>query len=350
MKDIAPLLDRWLPGEEPLALATVVRTWGSGPRRPGARMTVDAGGGITGSVSGGCVEANVVEAAREVLVSGRPRLLHFAVSDELAWGVGLACGGSLSVFVEPADRRLLAEVREGMKRRIPVALAVVTAGEHLGTGAVRHEGAPGSGPPPLREAALEALESGRPLRAETVLGPVFCDVIRPPESLVIVGGVHIAQTLAVLAEAVGYRPVICDPRPVFASPERFPGVEIVNDWPESGFLQIGLDAGTAVATLTHDPKLDDPALVAALRSPAFYVGALGSRKTHARRLARLRERGVSEEALSRIASPIGLPIGSRTPAQIALSVMAEVVAARNGAGSSGASARRSPRARSASAS
>ena len=141
---------------------------------------------------------------------------------------------------------------------------------------------------------------------------------------------HIAQALCGLATRVGYRPVICDPRPVFASAGRFPGVEVVNDWPEEGFRRIGLDASTAVATLTHDPKLDDPALATALQSPAFYVGALGSRKTHQRRLNRLKERGVPEAALARIAAPIGLPIGARTPDQIALAIMAEVVAVRNG--------------------
>lgn len=330
MRDIAPVLDSWLDGEGPLALSTVVHTWGSGPRRPGARMTIDGKGRIAGSVSGGCVESSVVEAARDVIKSGEPRLLRFAVSDELAWGVGLACGGSLSVFVERADRELLSRVREGMKRRDPVGLAVVTSGPHLGQTLVRVAGFPDIGSPVLNEVAERALAAGKPLAADTEDGAVFCDVILPPESLVIVGGVHIAQTLCELATRVGYRPVICDPRPVFASTERFPGVEVVNDWPEQGFERIGLDASTAVATLTHDPKLDDPALARALESPAFYVGALGSRKTHARRLARLRERGVSEAALGRIAAPIGLPIGARTPDQIALAVMAQVVAARNG--------------------
>lgn len=330
MRDIAPVLDSWLCREGPLALSTVVHTWGSGPRRPGARMTVDSSGGIAGSVSGGCVESSVVQAAREVIETGTPRLLRFAVADELAWGVGLACGGALSVFVERADRELLTQVREGMRRRLPVALAVVTSGPNLGESLVLAPGSPGAGSPELAEVAETALASGRPLSTETARGPVFCDVILPSESLVIVGGVHIAQALCGLAARVGYRPVICDPRPVFASAERFPGVEVVNDWPEEGFRRIGLDASTAVATLTHDPKLDDPALALALESPAFYVGALGSRKTHERRLGRLRERGVSEAALSRIAAPIGLPIGARSPDQIALAVMAEVVAARNG--------------------
>ena len=329
MRDIAPVLDSWLAGDGPLALSTVVETWGSGPRRPGARMTVDPEGRIAGSVSGGCVEAAVVETARRVIAGGPPRLLHFSVSDELAFGAGLACGGSLSVFVESADRGLLGRVREGMRRRVPVACAVVTAGPNLGESLVLVSGVPGVGSPALVAAAEAALAGGEAGTFETERGPVFCDVILPPESLVLVGGVHIAQPLAALARLVGYRPVICDPRPVFASAARFPGVEIVNDWPGPGLARIGLDSGTAVATLTHDPKLDDPALAAALGSPAFYVGALGSRRTHARRLDRLRGRGVSEAALSRIAAPIGLPIGARSPDQIALAVMAQVVAARN---------------------
>jgi xanthine dehydrogenase accessory factor len=331
MRDVTPVLDSWLGGDGPLALSTVVHTWGSGPRRPGARMTVDGRGRIAGSVSGGCVESSVVEAAREVIATGEPRLLRFAVSDELAWGVGLACGGALAVFVERAQREQIAHLREGMRRRLPVAFAVATSGPGVGDSLVMTAGSPGVGAPRLTEVAEAALASGAPLASDTEHGSVFCDVILPPESLVIVGGVHIAQTLCGLAAQVGYRPVVCDPRPVFASAERFPEVEVVNDWPEDGFRRIGLDASTAVATLTHDPKLDDPALAAALESPAFYVGALGSRMTHARRLARLRERGVSETSLARIAAPIGLPIGARTPDQIALAVMAEVVAARNGA-------------------
>ncbi len=332
MRDVAPVLDSWLRGEGPLALATVVRTWGSGPRRPGARMTVDPAGGIAGSVSGGCVEAAVVEAARAVIGSGEPRRLRFAVSDELAWGVGLACGGSLEVFVERADREILGAVRAAMERRVRVALLVVTGGPHLGEALALPEDAPGVGSTDLTGPAAAALAAGEPQPVETGRGPGFCDVIRPAEVLVIVGGVHIAQTLAGLARRVGFRPVICDPRPVFASRDRFPGVEIVNDWPEPAFARVGLDAGTAVATLTHDPKLDDPALAAALASPAFYVGALGSRRTHARRLARLTERGVPAAALARIAAPIGLPLGARSPEQIALSVMAQVVARRNGVG------------------
>lgn len=346
MRDIAPVLDRWLStlsddggaGATPLALATVVRTWGSGPRRPGARMTIAPDSVISGSVSGGCVEANVIEAAGGVIESGKPRLLDFAVSDELAWGVGLACGGSLSVFVEPADPGAVAAARAGMEARRPVAWAVVTGGGRAGetavfwggerrflsAGAVEAAGALGS-------LADDALAAGAPQSAETAAGPVFCDVTLPPETLVMVGGVHIAQSLARLAETLGYRTVLCDPRPVFASESRFPGVEIVGKWPEEAFAAVGLDAGCAVAALTHDPKLDDPALRAALGSPAFYVGALGSRRTHRRRLARLREAGVPEECLARLRAPIGLPIGARSPDQIALSIMAEVVAARNGA-------------------
>jgi len=334
MKGIAERLDRWLLDGGPLALATVVATWGSGPRRPGARMTVDPEGGITGSVSGGCVEANVVETARKTLADKKPRLVRFAVSDELAWGVGLACGGSLEVFVEPADPRVLRQVREGMRRRQPVALAVVTEGPHIGKSLAATPDEPpfdGSSSA-LREAVTAGLAGGRPTRMDTSLGPVFCDVILPPETLVMIGGVHIAQALTKLAQITGYRPVICDPRPVFASAERFPGVEIVNDWPEQGVAKIGLDAGTAVATLTHDPKLDDPALAAALKSPAFYVGALGSRRTHARRVRRLRRRGFRGADLARISAPIGMDIGARTPDQIALAVMAEVVARRNRVG------------------
>ena len=328
MHDIADVLDAWLDGAGEIALSTVVETWGSGPRRPGARMTVDATGRIAGSVSGGCVEGAVVRTARGVMRTGKPELLRFAVANETAWEVGLSCGGRISIFVERPDREAIRAVRGAMEARVPVSLAVVVEGPNQGRRAVVTERET-HGDGALAEVGREALERGRPLVREIPAGRVFADVVLPPDSLVIVGGVHVAQTLAVLARAVGYRVAICDPRPVFGSPERFPGVDLVNDWPEAAFERVGLDAGTAVATLTHDPKLDDPALAAALRSPAFYVGALGSRRTHAKRLARLRDRGVAEGDLERIAAPIGLPIGARTPDQIALAVMAQVVAARN---------------------
>lgn len=328
MHDIAGVLDRWLDGGGEIALSTVVETWGSGPRRPGARMTVDSRDRIAGSVSGGCVEGAVVRTAREVIRTGEPELLRFAVANETAWDVGLSCGGRISIFVERPDREAIRGVREAMAARVAVSLAAVVEGPGRGRRAVVTDAA-GVGDTDVAAVGREALEQGRPLVRETPAGRVFADVILPPDSLVIVGGVHIAQTLAVLARAVGYRVAICDPRPVFGSAERFPGVELVNDWPEGAFERIGLDAGTAVATLTHDPKLDDPALAAALGSPAFYVGALGSRRTHAKRRKRLLDRGVREEDLERIAAPIGLPIGARTPDQIALAVMAQVVASRN---------------------
>lgn len=328
MHDVVAVLDGWLAGGEAPVLSTVVATWGSGPRRPGARMTVDGDDRISGSVSGGCVEGAVVRAAREVRRTRAPQLLRFAVADETAWEVGLSCGGAISIFVEIPEAEAMGPVREAMKARLPVSLAVVVEGAGVGRQAVATVRG-SEGPPEVAAVAREALGQGTPILRDTPVGRVFADVILPPDSLVIVGGVHIAQTLAVLARAVNYRVAICDPRPVFGSPERFPGVELVNDWPKGGFRRIGIDAGTAVATLTHDPKLDDPALELALASPAFYVGALGSRRTHARRLARLRERGVREEDLGRIAAPIGLPIGARTPDQIALAVLAEVVAARN---------------------
>lgn len=325
MHDISKVLDDWLGGDGEIALSTVVETWGSGPRRPGARMTVDAGDRIAGSVSGGCVEGAVVRTAREVIRTGKPELLRFAVANETAWEVGLSCGGRISVFVERPNRDALRAVRKAMAARIPVSLAVVVEGSGRGRSAVVTEAAT-MGEAEVAAVGREALRQGRCLLRDGV----FADVIQPPDSLVVVGGVHVAQTLAVLGRAVGYRVAVCDPRPAFGSPERFPDVELVNDWPDAAFEQIGLDAGTAVATLTHDPKLDDPALAAALRSPAFYVGALGSRRTHAKRLVRLRKRGVSEADLARIAAPIGLPIGARRPDQIALAVMAQVVAERNG--------------------
>ncbi|HXV61169.1 MAG TPA: XdhC family protein [Vicinamibacteria bacterium] len=291
IRDVMADVSRWREEGQPVALATVVRTWGSGPRGPGAKMAVSGDGRIAGSVSGGRVESAVVEEASEVLETGESKLLKFGVADETAWEVGLSCGGTLEIFVEELDEALYDAMRE----------AFVTRGEF--------------------ERELTLSDGTR----------VFHDVEAPPPVLVMVGGVHIARALCSLANTLGYRTIVIDPRGVFGNEERFSHAkELLTEWPDDALVEIGVTQSTAVVTLTHDPKLDDPALGVALKSPAFYVGALGSRKTNEKRRARLLQRGVTESELSRLHAPIGLEIGSRTPEEIALSVMAEIVAARNG--------------------
>ncbi len=332
-------VDRWRANGERVALATVVSTWGSAPRRPGAKMAVSAQGGISGSVSGGCIEGAVVEEALAALKEGRPRLLHFGVADETAWAVGLACGGRVEVFVAALDEALYAASREALLAGRPAAVATVIAGASLGRAALffpdgRSLGSLASGSVlegAAREAALATLREGQVQRRRLGDAELFMEPFLPPPTLVIVGGVHIAVALVSLARTLGYRTVVVDPRSAFGSAARFGHADrLVDAWPDDALRALSLTPSTAVAVLSHDPKLDDPALLVALRSPAFYVGALGSAKTQAKRRARLAEAGLSQAELARLYGPIGLPLGGRTPEEIALGVMAQIVAARNG--------------------
>jgi xanthine dehydrogenase accessory factor len=340
LRDVAEDVARFRAEGVPVALATVVRTWGAGPRGPGAKMALTADARIAGSVSGGCVEAAVVEEGRGVLASGIPKLLHFGVADETAWNVGLSCGGTIDVFVEKLDDAQFASLREAQAERRALARGLIVRGDDLGKSVlVLEDGAPegevgegGEGDDPrLVEAARKALATGEPAWVDLGEGTeAFVDVELPSPMLAMVGGVHISIALIAMAKALGYRTVVIDPRSVFGSDERFPQVdELIQEWPDEALAKVRLDRSSAVATLTHDPKIDDPALIAALRSPAFYVGALGSRRTHEKRKRRLMDKGLTESELSRLHAPVGLDIGARSPEEIALSVMAQIVSVRN---------------------
>jgi xanthine dehydrogenase accessory factor len=275
------------------------------------------------------------------LATGRPERLRFGVSDETAWSVGLACGGTIEVFVEPVHGETFDAIRSAIREGRPAAVATVVAGTEgtLGRRLLVSDdgtvtGSLGEGLDAAVVAhAREALAGGAPRRLEPTperTAEIFIDVLLPSPQLIVVGGVHIAIPLVAIATTLGYRTVVVDPREAFGSAERFPDVDrIVSAWPDRALDEIGIDAATAVAVLTHDPRLDDPALAAALRSPAFYVGALGSRRTQEKRRQRLIEAGLDEEHLARLHAPIGLPIGGRSPGEIALSIMAQIVAARN---------------------
>lgn len=340
LRDVVSDIDRWLSEGQDVALATVVRTWGSGPRGPGAKMAFTSDARISGSVSGGCVESAVVQEGRAILEGEPSKLLRFGVADETAWEVGLSCGGTIEVFVQRLNRTDYEGARDAMIANQGVATATVVGGDNdalLGASLLVVEGrvlsqklseAPG-----VADAARRALESGRPERSTTADGlDLFVGVELPPPTLVAVGGVHIAIALTHFAKTLGYRTVVIDPRQAFGSAERFPEVDqLLQEWPDQAMKAVELNRSSAVATLTHDPKLDDPALEVALRSPAFYVGALGSAKTRDKRRRRLLERGLTPEELGRLHAPIGLAIGSRSPEEIALSVMSQIVAARNGA-------------------
>ena len=340
MRDILPDLDKWRAEDnQPIALATVIQTWGSSPRRAGAKMALRPDGKITGSVSGGCVEGAVFDTGVEVLKSNRPQLLHFGVADETAWEVGLACGGSIDIFVKPLDMEFFKPLRSTLVEEQVAALVTVVRGpnELLGRELLLndHGSVTGSISDELNEQILnlakETLERGESRRVmlnEDI--ELFIEAILPPPTLIAVGGVHITIALMALAKTLGYRTVVVDPRNAFGNEERFPNVDqLIQKWPDEAFQEIPLTRSTAVAMLTHDPKLDDPALKIALPSSAFYVGALGSKTTQAKRRQRLLDEGLTEEQLNHLHGPIGLKIGAGMPEEIAMSIMAEVVAAWN---------------------
>ncbi len=338
MQELISEIDQWLAdGRTPIALATVIQTWGSAPRRTGAKMAVNAIGEMVGSVSGGCVEGAVVEAAQQTLADGRPQLLHFGVADETAWEVGLACGGTIDVFVETLDAAAYAFQRQLITQNEAGAVVTIIRGPDKWAGKkllVEADGRPqNSFSPELDKAAVEQAQKLAAPQAIQLTAEIeaFVDAVRPSPSLIMVGGVHIAIPLAIYAKTLGYKTIVIDPRRAFASDARFPHVdELIAAWPQKAFAGMKLTRDTAVALLTHDPKIDDPALEAVLDSPVFYIGALGSKKTHAKRSQRLRDKGFSDQQIGRIHGPIGLNIHAATPAEIALAIMAEVVQIRNG--------------------
>jgi len=301
-------------------------------------MCVAGDGTFEGSVSGGCVETAVVEAAGEVIESGRPRLLEFGVTNDLAWEVGLACGGSIEVWVQPAPSPpLLSRMVEARRRQGGGVLATdLASGESWWVEEGRRPEQPDGNvtgasihpiPPPLRlqDLCREALSTGTSCAAEIEGRRIFLDVVQPPRRIVVVGAVHIAQALVPMAEAAGFETVVVDPRGLFATEERFPGVKVVHAWPIAAFDQLTIDRQTAVVALSHDPKFDDPAVSAALEAGAGYVGALGSTRSHAKRVARLTESGIDEALIGRIRAPIGLDLGGRSPGEIATAILAEIV-------------------------
>ncbi|MEP6994609.1 MAG: XdhC family protein [Acidobacteriota bacterium] len=334
MRDILSDIERWRAAGDAVAVATVIQTWGSAPRQAGAKMALTADGKISGSVSGGCVENAVIEAGKQTLASGRPRLLHFSVTDETAWSVGLACGGTIDVFVEPLSPEFYEPLRDALAAQRPVALATIIGGPENLLGQkllLREDGSTvGALPEEAAAAARAALAAGSSRRAGIPDAEIFIDVMSPPPRLIVVGGVHIAIPLISLAKTLGFKTILIDPREGFANAARFPHADrIISVWPARALEEVGLDSSTAVAVLTHDPKLDDPALMTALRSPAFYVGALGSSRSQEKRRQRLQDAGLSESAISRLYAPIGLDLGGRSPEEIALAVMAQIVTARN---------------------
>ena len=322
---------QWLAEGRGVAIATVLQTWGSAPQPVGSQLLIDADGNFLGSVSGGCVEAEVVAQASDVIATGAPKELEFGVEDNTAWKVGLACGGAIRVFVEPlaagSPDGVLHRLLRDVEARREVALIT-----NLGTGARSLAHSSGDLGQDLAPALQEAFRRDKSMPVAGDDGELFINVFNPTPRLIVVGAVHIAQQLVPMARALGHEVVVLDPRSAFATEERFGDTQIVREWPDEALPEIGLDARTAVIALTHDPKIDDPALILALASDAFYVGALGSRKTHAKRVERLVQAGVPAADIERIHAPIGLDIGAQGAAEIALSIVAEITAVQRGKG------------------
>ena len=332
MKDVLDEVSAWTERGDRIALATVIDTQRSAPRPAGAKMAVTELGEIAGAVSGGCVEGAVVEIAEEVLDGAPPRLVHYGIADSEAWDVGLPCGGEIDVWIQEYQPGRFAEIaRDGGRAAEVTLLDGAAPGAKL---LVEADGArSGSlGAPELDDEAVTAATELIWAERSERRGPLFIDVVGPAPRLILFGAVDIAASLCTLARNAGWRPYVIDPRARFATPERFPDAEeVVAAWPEEAFTRIGgIDPATSIAVLTHDPKLDDAALEIALRSPARFIGAMGSRRAQAVRRERLLELGFTDEDLERIAAPLGLDLGAISSEETALSILAEVVAARHG--------------------
>jgi xanthine dehydrogenase accessory factor len=369
MRDILSKVTKWWEAGDTVGLATVVRTYRSAPRDPGAALAVSAEGEVIGSVSGGCVEGAVYELSLDVCQTGDPVLQTYGVSDDDAFAVGLTCGGILDIFVEPIDQARfpeLGEIARAVERGEPVAVATVIAGpgqigarrviwaedatgesstSQSGAADGRHVGSSGTlGSGDRLDQAVD--DDARGMLAQGLTGirrygehgerrgdelSVFVNSFAPPPRMLVFGAIDFAAAVARVGKFLGYHVTVCDARKVFATPARFPDAdEVVVEWPHRFLAGTSVDARTVICVLTHDPKFDVPLLEVALRTPAGYIGAMGSRRTHEDRLDRLREVGLTEEELTRLRSPIGLDLGARTPEETAVSIAAELIQLRWG--------------------
>jgi xanthine dehydrogenase accessory factor len=342
MDDVIEKLDQWRKSSQDIAITTVVDTWGSAPRPVGSKMVTTMEGGIAGSVSAGCVEGAVIQESESVMGSGKPRLIEFGVADETAWEVGLACGGKIKVFIEPGYslESIYETIKNNMSEGVPfVTLTFIEGPDELlnkklliqaeGTRVgdlVIPEGAQS-----VIQTAMEYLEDEK---SGTVGLPdgskVFIETHPLPPKLIIIGAVHLSEPLITIANSIGFETILIDPREAFASRERFPHVDrLLQEWPQDALNDLVLDKSAYIVVLTHDPKLDDPALILSLTSQARYIGALGSHRTNKKRRERLQKAGLTEDQLVRLHAPIGLDLGGRSSSEIAVSIMAEIVKVRN---------------------
>jgi xanthine dehydrogenase accessory factor len=328
MRDVLPTLERWIRDGQRAAMATVVTVDRSAPREPGSVMAVSETGEVVGSVTGGCVEPAVYLQAEEVLAGGEARMATFGYADDEAFEVGLPCGGNVGIFVEPMEPALVEEVAAAVRDERPVAYLTTIAGSDAGRPRVMgREGEPAD---EVEAAALPLLRLGQSAVVTIRDAEVFVSSLVPRPAMYVFGAIDFASALATVGKFLGYRVTVCDPRAIFVTPERFPDAdELVTEWPHEFLARAPVDERTAICVLTHDAKFDVPALKAALATPARYIGAMGSRRTTARRREKLLEEGVDERELSRVHAPIGLPIASRTPEEVAVAIGAEIVSVAN---------------------
>ncbi|MEO1367516.1 MAG: XdhC/CoxI family protein [Acidobacteriota bacterium] len=340
MRELLESIEAWRAEGLRVAVATIVKAWGSAPRPLGSKMAISERGDMAGSVSGGCVEGAVVEMAQAALEDGAPRLADFGISQDDAFAIGLSCGGTLDVLIEPLRDATYPALRDALTARRAVATVTRLDGPNPGASGqllVEHRGAElGSlGDPDLDAEARRLVEDQwlamAPRRFATDDGrELFIDVVPPPPKLIIVGAVHVAIVLVRMAKEVGFDCTVVDPRTAFATEDRFAHADrVVHDWPDEALRTLGVDANTFVVLLSHDLKLDVPALEVALPS-ARYIGALGSKKTHRKRLDRLRDAGVDPALFPRMHNPIGLDLGGRRAEEMAVSILAEIVAVNHG--------------------
>ena len=338
MRELLDQIEIWLKEGQAVALATVIKTWGSSPRPIGAGLAVTGDTQVTGSVSGGCVEGAVIDNAKEVLQSGKPTRLFFGVADDDAWKVGLACGGEIEIFIRVFKESQLGNWRKALDSDQAFCGCLKIGGPDASLGRelmTLEDGKTFGDKFPAEEKELIIAIAKQQLRegasccqkiGAPKLGEFFFHLVKPKPRLIIVGGVHIAIPLVKMAEIVGFDVIVIDPRGLFGTEERFPKVkELIQTWPGQAFQSVSINQSTAIIMLTHDPKIDDPALKITLESQAFYIGALGSRKTHQKRLERLAADGVDSKKLNLIHAPVGLDLGGRSPEEIALAVIAEIV-------------------------
>jgi xanthine dehydrogenase accessory factor len=333
VNEVLPDIERWRARGEKVAVATVIATRRSAPRPVGSKLVVSTAGEMAGSVSGGCVENEVYGHACEVLQGERPQLLSYGISDDLAFSVGLPCGGEIDVFVEELSEPLLARLGQVIQREERAVLFTVVVGEPLGAQVLVTEGGDrvGADLPELAGRFEETIRSKRNQLIDAGGTTAFAEVYGPPTRILVFGAVDTAEALCRQAGALGWRTIVADARGKFATAERLPSAdEVIVAWPDDVLARVRPDHDTAVVVLTHDDRFDVPALEGALATEAFYVGALGSRRNQERRREQLLQAGVGEEAIARIAGPCGLDVGAETPAETAVSVLAEILAVRAG--------------------